>query len=276
MSTDAVRTAGSVFSISRVLTRSAVAAGQAVAGELEGLQHGTAAMEVGPAGSTMPGPAPASVVSGPVSPGLTLASVVSGPVSPGLTLASAASGPVSPGLTLASDPASQTLRSPNGPDSQPALAAPPLPTGAPLPTAPPLHVAPDQATTLGAARTAVVAVNRDGHPPQLTMATILWDGETLRFATLGWARRTTMLRADPRIALLVDGDQNRFLTVDGRAAIVEGPAAREAARPLLLREVGSGGEIAAEARWHELIAEDADRAVIVVTPEQVLSGLRPA
>ena len=45
MGSDAVRTAGSVFSLSRILTRSAVAAGQAVATELESLQVGNAAEE---------------------------------------------------------------------------------------------------------------------------------------------------------------------------------------------------------------------------------------
>ena len=45
MGTDAVRTAGSMFSLSRILTRSAAAAGQAVIGELESMQVGNAAEE---------------------------------------------------------------------------------------------------------------------------------------------------------------------------------------------------------------------------------------
>ena len=43
--------------------------------------------------------------------------------------------------------------------------------------------------------------------------------------------------------------------------------------PLLLRESG-GAEADAEARWLELAGADADRAVIVVAPDQVLTGRR--
>jgi nitroimidazol reductase NimA-like FMN-containing flavoprotein (pyridoxamine 5'-phosphate oxidase superfamily) len=145
---------------------------------------------------------------------------------------------------------------------------------------PPLLLDDDQRVLLEAGMAAVVAVNREGHPPQLTTATVLWDGETLRFATLGWSRRTTMLRADPRIGLLVEGPgDGRFLTVTGRAQIIEGRQSevREAMWPLLVRdaaETDGGREEAAEARWQELLAGDADRAVIIVEPDQVLSGRR--
>src|SRR5207253_8354876 len=50
MTTDAVGVAGTLFNFSRILTRSAVAAGEAVMGELEGLQLGHAAEE--PAGQS--------------------------------------------------------------------------------------------------------------------------------------------------------------------------------------------------------------------------------
>jgi nitroimidazol reductase NimA-like FMN-containing flavoprotein (pyridoxamine 5'-phosphate oxidase superfamily) len=133
----------------------------------------------------------------------------------------------------------------------------------------------DQRAILEAAVEVVVAVNREGHPPQLTTATVLWDGLTVRFATLGWSRRTTMLRSDPRIGLLVEGPgDGRFVTVTGRARIVEGrpDQVREAVLPLLVRDLGD--ESAAELRWLEMVAADPDRAVIVVEPDQVLSGRR--
>jgi hypothetical protein len=165
---------------------------------------------------------------------------------------------------------------------EPAVALPPVAPAAPLvvapvvatPNPPVLHIDDDQRAILEAARSAVVAVNREGHPPQLTTAAILWDGETARFLTLGWARRTTLLRADPAIGLLVEGPgDGRFVTVAGRARIVEGRDARDAALPLLLRGT-EGDEAAAAGAWDALLGEDADRAVIVIEPDQVLSGRR--
>lgn len=223
MGTDAVRTAGTVFSLSRILTRSAAAAGQTVINELERIQVGDPAAE-------------------PAAP------VVGAP----------------PDVTLAAVEA-----------SMPAIVdpAPPRPP-APVPVLPELRLDGGQRAILEAARTAVVAVNREGHPPQLTMASVLWDGATLRFLTLGWARRTTMLRADPRIGFLVeDPGDGRFVTATGRARIAEGREAREEALPVLLRDA-DGDAAAADAAWAALVAEDADRAVIVVEPDQVLSGRR--
>jgi nitroimidazol reductase NimA-like FMN-containing flavoprotein (pyridoxamine 5'-phosphate oxidase superfamily) len=217
MSGDAVRTASTVFGLSRMLTRSAAAAGQAVMGELEAIQVGNAGQD------------PLNLPSGD------------------------ASAPVGP----------------------PAIAAAPEIWPAVPPVQPPeLLLDADQRAILEEAASAIVAVNRDGHPPQLTAAKVLWDGDTLRFATLGWSRRTTMLRADPRISLLIEGaGDGRFVTVTGRARIVEGREARDAALPLISREVGDDPS-AAEARWQELTDADADRAVIVIEPEQVLSGRR--
>jgi hypothetical protein len=155
------------------------------------------------------------------------------------------------------------------------LAPPPAPAPAlPTPAPPELRIDADQRAILETVRSAVVAVNREGHPPQLTTAAILWDGETARFLTLGWARRTSMLRADPRIGLLVDApDGVRFLSITGRARIEEGRNVRDAAMPVLLRDV-NGDAAAAEAAWDALLTDDPDRAVILVEPDQVLSGRR--
>ena len=263
MGSDAVRTAGSIFSVSRILTRSAAAAGQAVMTELESLQVGNAAEEpVGrptadpfaiPAAGAEPA-APEEAAAAAEEPAVT--GTGAGPAAPAVPAATdTAPGAASPAATTTA--AHATFAKP------------------PAPAPPPLTIDPDQRALLEGATTAVVAVNREGHPPQLTTATVLWDGGTIRFATLGWARRTTMLRADPRIGLLVDGPgDGRFVTVTGRARITDGRDAHDAAWPLLLREVGGVGEAAAEARWQELVAEDLDRAVIVVEPEQVLSGRR--
>ena len=235
MSGDAVRTAGSVFSISRILTRSAVAAGQAVMGELQALDAGAAAGSAGP-----PVAEPA------------LAPPPDEPPVPGAPDSASAPAVAQPPVA---EPAHAGSRSPA---ERPALL-----------------LDADQRAILESATTAVVAVNWEGHPPQLTTAEVLWDGQTVRFGTLGWSRRTTMLRTDPRISLLVEGPgDGRFVTVVGHARISEGQAARDAMWPLLRRTATDPGEVGAEARWQELVAADADRAVIVVEPDQVLSGRR--
>jgi nitroimidazol reductase NimA-like FMN-containing flavoprotein (pyridoxamine 5'-phosphate oxidase superfamily) len=257
MSSDAVRTAGSVFNLSRMLTRSATAAGQAVMGELEALQRtpGTPAPAESEAGSDTTGLEP--VPAGDVAVGVA--------ASAGAPTA-AQTQPLASAPTAAPVPLSATI--------PPAGGIVPVPAPDPVP-ARPLQVDPDQQEILGSATTAIVAVNSEGTAPQLTTAAVLWDGSTIRFATLGWSRRTTMIRADPRVTVLVDSpDGARFVTVIGRALIAEGRSARAAAWPLLLREAGAAGEAGAEARWQELVAADADRAVIVVEAGQVLSGRR--
>jgi nitroimidazol reductase NimA-like FMN-containing flavoprotein (pyridoxamine 5'-phosphate oxidase superfamily) len=230
MTNDAVGIAGTLFNVSRILTRSAVAAGEAVIGELEGLQPGNAAEETAEENQS--------------------------------------AGPASRSDSTSAAPASGRSAAPEPAAPGPSAAEPGLP-----PSRPVLLLDADQRAILEAATSAIVAVNREGFPPQLTAASVAWDGETLRFATLGWSRRTTMLRADPNVGLLVEGPgDGRFVTVAGRAQIREGREAREAMWPLLLREAGKAGEAGANSRWEALVAEDPDRAVIVVEPDQVLSG----
>lgn len=121
---------------------------------------------------------------------------------------------------------------------------------------------PEEAAILSGAREAVVAVNDGGNGPHVTFVPTHWDGETIRFGALGWARRSTLLRADGRVTLLVVADNGRYLSVRGRASLLEGAVAREAMRPLLDLD---GRD------WDELVAEDPDRVVIIVEPHQILS-----
>ena len=131
----------------------------------------------------------------------------------------------------------------------------------------------EQAAVLAAATRAIVAVNRAGFAPQLTAATILWDGEVIRFPTLGWSRRTTQLRADPKIGLLIDDPAaGVFLAVSGTVKILEAHHVRAAMEPLLRREAPDPED--AERRWQAMLADDRDRAVIVVELDQVLTGRR--
>ena len=122
--------------------------------------------------------------------------------------------------------------------------------------------APEEAAILASAREAAVAVNDGGNGPHVTFVRIHWDGETIRFGALGWARRSTLLRADGHVTLLVAADNGRYLSVRGRASLLDGALAREAMRPLLDLD---GRD------WDELVAEDPDRVVVIVQPHQILS-----
>lgn len=122
--------------------------------------------------------------------------------------------------------------------------------------------APEEAAILAGAREAAVAVNDGGNGPHVTFVRIHWDGETIRFGALGWARRSTLLRADGHVTLLVAADNGRYLSVRGRASLLDGALAREAMRPLLDLD---GRD------WDELVAEDPDRVVVIVQPHQILS-----
>ena len=121
---------------------------------------------------------------------------------------------------------------------------------------------PEEAAILADAREAIVAVNDGGNGPHVTFVPTHWDGETIRFGALGWARRSTLLRADGHVTLLVAADNGRYLSVRGRASLLDGALAREAMRPLLDLD---GRD------WDELVAEDPDRVVVIVQPHQILS-----
>ncbi len=121
---------------------------------------------------------------------------------------------------------------------------------------------PEQAAILAGAREAVVAVNDGGNGPHVTLVPTHWDGKAIRFGALGWSRRSTLLRTDGRVTLLVAAGNGRYLSVRGRASLLEGAVAREAMRPL----VGLDGR-----GWDELVAEDPDRVVVIVEPDQILS-----
>lgn len=238
VSSDAVSLAGRMYSLSRVITRSVAAAGQAVADELGGIEA-------------------ASAVEG--SPGGTEA----GGTEAGRTEAGADAGFEPPVDSVA--PRGDATSTPEPPS--------PAPAASPPPVAPPPRpvLEPQQVATLESALRAVIAVNRAGLAPQLSSAAIHWDGATVRFASVGWSRRTTLLGRDPRVALFIEAGEDTFLLLTGSATILHGPAAREAMLPLLLREA-AGDADAADPRWAELVAEDPDRVVIVVEPDQVLSG----
>ena len=120
---------------------------------------------------------------------------------------------------------------------------------------------PEESAILAGAREAVVAVNEGGNGPHVTLVPVHWDGDTIRFGALGWSRRSTLLRTDGRVTLLIVAGNGQYLSVRGRASLLEGAVAREAMRPLLDLD---GRD------WDELVAEDPDRVVVIVKPDLLL------
>ena len=154
----------------------------------------------------------------------------------------------------------------------PSAPAPPPTTvwQAPKPTPPaPFQLSSRQQELLSAATEATIAVNGMGAAPLVGIVPIHWDGETVRFASLGWSRRMTAVRADPRVSILVDdvasGDS---VWLEGTATVLAGPALRAAMDPLLPGD----DEAARDAGLAALLADDIDRAVISVTPTKALPG----
>lgn len=236
MTTDAVGVAGRVFGLSKALTRGAVAAGLAVRENLDAVatEQGVVAPIEAAANSAEPD-VPDAVEDEPTA------------------------------LTLEA-PAPMTAREPE-PDARPAPPAPPPPAS----PSPP-RVTDAQAAILAAATTAILAVNGHDNPPIALPVAIHWDGETIRFGSLGWSRRSAAIQMDPRVTLYVeDPDSDVFLAVEGRAEFVLGSAARDAMAPLLS---GSGDPAEIERNWADLVASDPDRVVVVVRPSKVLPGRR--
>ena len=90
------------------------------------------------------------------------------------------------------------------------------------------------ARSSAAATSAVIAVNGRDAAPLAVPLPIHWDGETIRFASLGWSRRSGAIRTDPRVTLVVqDPVSATFLAIEGRAEFIVGAGVREAMAPLL-------------------------------------------
>jgi hypothetical protein len=154
-----------------------------------------------------------------------------------------------------------------------AEAAPsPPPTVEPVPPSPvdpakppPAVLDADQSAILADAREAVMAVNDLVTGPHLGVVAIAWNGLAVVLAAIGHSRRATLLRADDRLALTIDGPGGTYLVIRGRATVLAGDAARDALRPLLAATGRS---------WDELIAEDPDRLAVLLVPEQVMTARR--
>lgn len=239
MTTDTVGLAGRVFGLSKAMTRGAVAAGQAVR---ENIQAVAVEQGAGDAAAGM---------------GADIPTERTPEIEAGVGPTSEAQAEAEPGQA-------------EPPAAEPEPAVPP----AAAPAAAPLRVqlTADQADVLDAATSAILAVNGRGAPPLAQPVTVHWDGETLRFASLGWSRRATAVQMEPRVTLVVEAPgADGFVVVEGTANFVIGSAARDAMAPLLSRD---GDQDEADRRWMELVAADPDRVVVFVRPTKVLTGRR--
>jgi len=244
VTTDAVVMAGRFYSLSRVITRSASAAGQAVMADLDSIRR-----EQEPESGTAPeDPSSAEPPTAASEPTVAAAEQVG--------REDETPGPITP-ATLA-----------------PAIVVPAPPATAPVPPPPvPLNLTPDQEALLERARSATLGVHRPGLSPHLTPAQFHWDGLVFRIPSLGWAARTTNVRREPRVTLFVeDAQSGEFGAISGRATIIERRTSVREQNEGLLRRYYPGAD--PDAQWAALVAEDPDRVLIVVEPDQTIWGRR--
>lgn len=129
----------------------------------------------------------------------------------------------------------------------------------------PAVVTPEQATILTAARWAVVAVNDRDDGPHVGIVAVHWNGSAIVFAAIGRSRRATLIRSDARLSMTVEGLDDAYLIIRGRASSLSGAAARDALESLL-DSVGSS--------WDVQVAIDTDRLAIIVIPDTVVTARR--
>lgn len=112
---------------------------------------------------------------------------------------------------------------------------------------------------LSTARNAVVAVNRPGKAPQLSVVWFVWDGESFSFSTTNDRAKFFNIRRDPAISLIVDDSAHGYVAAYGRAEIIT-EGLRTAARPIV----------------EKYLSDDIERGMAMVTaPNRVLVVLRP-
>ena len=123
----------------------------------------------------------------------------------------------------------------------------------------------------GTRTSAVVATKRARGGPQLSPAWFYWDGESVRVSTVENTAKVRNIRRDPEVSVCVDEPRDdetggSYVTVYGRASVVDGPAARDETLPLLRKYVPEEDVLP----WWERINRDGDRVVIVVRAERVV------
>ena len=117
-------------------------------------------------------------------------------------------------------------------------------------------------------RGVLVARRRDGSP-QITLVTVGVDGEGRAvISSRGSTYKVKNIRRDPRVSLLVMGEQfhgSRYYQIDGRAEVVALPDAMEPLMDAYRRRLGDGMD--AEATRRKIIEED--RVIIRIDIDRV-------
>lgn len=124
---------------------------------------------------------------------------------------------------------------------------------------------------LKAPRHAVVATQARHGPPQLSPVWYLYEGGRMYISVGPESAKYRNLKRDPRISICVDGGypDYRAVIIYGRAEIIEpGQPGQEEMRYRIIRQYHASEE---EAREYAESTRDEPAALIVVTPERVLS-----
>lgn len=112
---------------------------------------------------------------------------------------------------------------------------------------------------LSQARNAVVALNRTGKAPHLSVVWFVWDSEYFRFSTTTDRVKYGLLQRNPAISLLVDDLNLGYVAAYGHAVVLKEGFA-DAARPIA----------------EKYMSDNIERGMaMLTTPGRVLVELRP-
>jgi len=118
----------------------------------------------------------------------------------------------------------------------------------------------------------VATLNKDGSPQLTTLWFAVVDGAII-FETFTKSQKIVNLKRDPRIAVLVeDGtsyDQLRGVSINGRAELVDDPAAVERYAEAVVAK--NNPEVPPEMRAQAAKALAQKRTVVIVRPERIAS-----
>jgi PPOX class probable F420-dependent enzyme len=118
----------------------------------------------------------------------------------------------------------------------------------------------------------VATLNRDGTPQLTTLWFAVVDGAII-FETFTKSQKIVNLKRDPRIAVLVeDGDtydQLRGVSINGRAELVDEPAAVEGYAAAVVAKYNP--ELPPEARAQAATMLARKRTVVIIRPQRIAS-----
>jgi PPOX class probable F420-dependent enzyme len=117
---------------------------------------------------------------------------------------------------------------------------------------------------------AVIATNRPGKSPQLSVVWALWDGDSFVFTTEKTTAKYTNIVRDPNISVMVvDPTNHAYVTASGRAEMVESERYPDLWNALFEKYVPA--DIREQSREANKRYEQAARVIIVLKPEKIMS-----